>query len=69
MLEIVNRHIYAPTPATAGLSFIHHHTHVVPNQTPVIPSTTVSEATNAQGVSPPVRIRPPRKNRLRDGWS
>lgn len=67
MLETVSRHMYAPTAATAGLSCVHHHTHVVPNHTPAIPNSVVRLATNAHGESPPVRMRPPRKNRFRDG--
>ena len=69
MLEMVSKHMYAPTAATAGLSFCHHHTHVVPKYTPVIVSITVSDPTNAHGESPPVRILPPRKNRFREGCS
>lgn len=61
--------MYAPTAATAGLASRHHHTHVVPNHAPEIPSTSANEPTNAHGWSPPVRIRPPKKNRLRDGWT
>lgn len=61
--------MYAPTPATAGLSFSHHQTHVVPNQMPVMPKATVRDAMNAHGESPPVMIRPSRKNRFREGWS
>lgn len=66
MLDIDSRHMYAPTPATAGLSCSHHHTHVVLNHTEVIPITTVNDATKAHGASPPVNKRPPRKNLLRD---
>lgn len=67
MLEIVSRHIYAPTAATAGLSWFHHQTHVVPNHTPVMITTTVIEAMNAHGESPPARKRPSKKKRLREG--
>lgn len=67
MLEMVSKHMYAPTAATAGLSFFHHHTHVVPKYTPVMVSTTVNAAMNAQGESPPVRILPPKKNRFCEG--
>lgn len=67
IVEIVIKHKYAPTAATAGLSFFHHHTHVVPNQTPVIPNVSARLATNAHGESPPVKKRPRKKNLLRDG--
>ena len=69
MLEMVSKHMYAPTAATAGLSFCHHQTHVVPKYTPVIVRTSVSAPMKAHGESPPVRIRPPRKNRFLEGWS
>jgi hypothetical protein len=67
ILEIVIKHRYPPTIATAGLSFSHHHTHVVENHTPEMPSTSSDEATNAHGESPPVSSHPLQKNRFRDG--
>lgn len=67
MVEIVRRARYAPTAATAGLSFFHHQTAVVPNQTPAIVMTKVKEATNAHGESPPVSKWPLKKNLFRDG--
>jgi len=68
IVEIVSRHMYAPTAATTGLLLCHHQTHVSPNHTPEIAQTTAREARNAQGESPPVIKRPPQKNRLRDGY-
>ena len=68
IVEIVSRHMYAPTAATTGLLLRHHQTHVSPNHTPDIAQTTAREARNAQGESPPVIKRPPQKNRLRDGY-
>ena len=47
MLEMVSMHMYAPTAATAGLSFCHHHTHVVPKYTPPMVSTAARDATKA----------------------
>jgi hypothetical protein len=67
MVLIVIKHIYAPTAATAGLSFFHHQIMVVPNQTPVIARVTPRLAMNAKGLSPPVRKRPWKKNLFRDG--
>lgn len=69
ILEMVSKHMYAPTAATAGLSCFHHHTHVVANQTPAIPNTSISDKMKAHGESPPVKRSPPRKKRLRDGLS
>ena len=69
MLEMVSMHMYAPTAATAGLSFSHHHTHVVPKYTPPMVSTAARDATKAHGESPPVITLPPRKNRFREGCS
>jgi hypothetical protein len=68
MVLIVIKHKYAPIAATAGLSFLHHQTQVVPNQTPVIPKVKPKLAMNAQGESPPVKKRPPKKNLFREGW-
>lgn len=47
MLDIANNAKYAPTAATAGLLCFHHHTAVVPNQTPEMVKSTVKLAMNA----------------------
>ena len=67
MVEMVSKEKYAPTIATAGLSFFHHQTAVVPNHTPAMTKTKLKEAINAQGESPPVNNLPPRKKRFREG--
>ena len=64
---MVSKERYAPTAATAGLSFFHHQTAVVPNHTPAIIRTRLKEAMNAHGESPPVSNLPPRKKRFREG--
>jgi hypothetical protein len=64
IVESVRRHMYAPTTATAGLRLSHHHTHVVPNQVPAMPSTSASAPPNAYGGSPLVSIRPAPKKRF-----
>jgi len=66
--DIVKRHMYAPTAATAGLLLCHHHTHVVPNQTPEIPKSSVRDPINAQGFSPPTSKRPCRYQRDGGRW-
>jgi len=67
MVEMVSKERYAPTTATAGLSFLHHQTAVVPNHTPAMIKTKLKEAMNAHGESPPVNNLPPRKKRFREG--
>jgi len=67
MVEITTKLRYAPTAAIAGLSLFHHHTAVVPNHTPETTRTREKDPIKAQGVSPPVRSRPSRKKRFREG--
>jgi hypothetical protein len=43
----VSNNMYAPTAATAGERLCHHHTQVVPNHVPEIPSSSVRDAMKA----------------------